>query len=164
MPRSKRAALREARRHRRLDGPFPRKPGHCRNALLFQPQDPHASARRSPRTNRPSSETRRLPESYRRPSQFPRPSRAGGHASRPCRRIPREPIITTLALARDHFARKLIEAVIFRALSRRTRRIFAARGIRTTDYLFGLHQSGNLTEDYVLGVIARLREGVTEIY
>ena len=82
----------------------------------------------------------------------------------PCIRIPREPIITTLALARDHFARKLIEAVIFRALSRRTRRMLAARGIRTTDYLFGLHQSGNLTEDYVLGVIARLREGVTEIY
>jgi predicted glycoside hydrolase/deacetylase ChbG (UPF0249 family) len=82
----------------------------------------------------------------------------------PCIRIPREPIITTLALARDHFARKLIEAVIFRALSRRTRRMFAARGICTTDYLFGLHQSGNLTEDYVLGVIARLREGVTEVY
>jgi hopanoid biosynthesis associated protein HpnK len=82
----------------------------------------------------------------------------------PCIRIPREPILTTLALAHDHFTRKLIEAVIFRALSRRTRRMFAARGIRTTDYLFGLHQSGNLTEDYVLGVIARLREGVTEIY
>ena len=82
----------------------------------------------------------------------------------PCIRIPREPIMTTLALARDHFARKLIEAVIFRALSRRMRRMLAARGIRTTDYLFGLHQSGNLNEDYVLGVIARLREGVTEIY
>ena len=82
----------------------------------------------------------------------------------PCIRIPREPIITTLALARDHFGRKLIEAVIFRALSRRTRRMLAARGICTTDYLFGLHQSGNLTEDYVLGIIARLREGVTEIY
>jgi len=82
----------------------------------------------------------------------------------PCIRIPREPIITTLGLAREHFPRKVIEAVIFRALSRRTRRMLAARRIRTTDYLFGLHQSGNLTEDYVLGVIARLREGVTEIY
>src|SRR5260370_21601410 len=82
----------------------------------------------------------------------------------PCIRIPREPIVITLALARDHLNRKLIEAVIFRALSRRTRRMLPSRGTRTTDYLFGLHQSGNITENYVLCVTARLREGVTDKY
>jgi hopanoid biosynthesis associated protein HpnK len=82
----------------------------------------------------------------------------------PCMRLPREPVFTTLALARDNAPRKLVEAVIFRALSRRCRRMMAARGIRTTDWLFGLHQSGNLSEDYVAGVIARLRPGLTEIY
>lgn len=82
----------------------------------------------------------------------------------PCMRIPRESVFTTLALARDHAPRKLVESVIFRALSRRARRRAAASGIRTTDWLFGLHQSGRLSEEYVLGVIRRLRPGLTEIY
>ncbi len=79
-------------------------------------------------------------------------------------RLPREPVLTTLALARDNAPRKLVEAAIFRALSRRARRKMAARGIKSTDWLFGLHQSGNLSEHYMLGVIARLRPGLTEIY
>jgi hopanoid biosynthesis associated protein HpnK len=82
----------------------------------------------------------------------------------PCIRLPREAVFTTLALARDNAARKIVEAGIFRALSRRARRIAGTRGIRSTDWLFGLHQSGHLTDDYVLGVIARLRPGLTEFY
>jgi hopanoid biosynthesis associated protein HpnK len=82
----------------------------------------------------------------------------------PCIRLPREPVFTTLGLARDNAARKLVEAVIFRALAARTRRRMTARGIKSTDWLFGLHQSGNLSEHYVLGIIARLRAGPTEIY
>jgi hopanoid biosynthesis associated protein HpnK len=82
----------------------------------------------------------------------------------PCLRLPREPVFTTLQLAQDNAARKLVEAVIFRALSRRTRRMMAAHGIRSTDWLYGLHQSGHLTEDYVMGVVGRLRPGLTEIY
>ncbi|HLK86784.1 MAG TPA: hopanoid biosynthesis-associated protein HpnK [Candidatus Binataceae bacterium] len=82
----------------------------------------------------------------------------------PCIRLPREPVFTTLGVARDHAPRKLVEAVIFRTLSRRARRRMTARGIKSNDWLFGLHQSGNLTEHYVLDVIARLRPGVTEIY
>lgn len=82
----------------------------------------------------------------------------------PCIRLPREPVFTTLALARDNAPRKLVEAVIFRALSRRARRKMTARGIKSTDWLFGLHQSGNLSEHYMLDVIARLRPGLTEIY
>jgi hopanoid biosynthesis associated protein HpnK len=79
-------------------------------------------------------------------------------------RLPREPVFTTLGLARDNASRKLVEAVIFRALSARTRRRMVERGIKSTDWLFGLHQSGNLSERYVLGVIARLRAGTTEVY
>jgi hopanoid biosynthesis associated protein HpnK len=82
----------------------------------------------------------------------------------PCVRLPREPVFTTLALARDHAARKVVECVIFRALSRRARRKLHERGIRSTNALFGLHQSGHLTEAYVLGVIARLPPGLTEFY
>jgi len=82
----------------------------------------------------------------------------------PCIRLPHEPVFTTLRLAGDHAPRKMIEAVIFRALSRRTRRMIGLRGIISTDQLFGLHQSGNLSEEYVIGVIKRLRPGLTELY
>jgi hopanoid biosynthesis associated protein HpnK len=82
----------------------------------------------------------------------------------PCIRLPREDAFTTLALARDHMTRKLVESVIFRSLSRRTRRKATSKGIRSTDWLFGLHQSGHVTEEYVTGIISRLRPGSTEIY
>ena len=82
----------------------------------------------------------------------------------PCIRIPSEPIFTTLAISRERLAGKLVEAVIFRILSRRTGRMAAARGIRSTDRLFGLHQTHLFSEKYVLGVIERLPEGLTEIY
>jgi hopanoid biosynthesis associated protein HpnK len=82
----------------------------------------------------------------------------------PCVRLPREAVFTTLAFARDNAARKVVEAGIFRALSRRARRLADSRGIRSSDWLFGLHQSGHLTDAYVLGVIARLRPGLTELY
>lgn len=82
----------------------------------------------------------------------------------PCLRLPRESVMTTLRLQRDHAPRKLIESAIFRTLSRRTRRMMAERGLRSTDALFGLHQSGHLGEDYIVGVIDRLRDGSTELY
>ncbi len=81
-----------------------------------------------------------------------------------CMRLPREQVFTTLALAKDHAVRKVIESVIFRALSRRTRRKLNERSIRSTDSLFGLHQSGHLTQEYILGVIERLPPGLTELY
>ncbi len=82
----------------------------------------------------------------------------------PCIRLPRERVMTTLWLRQDNAARKLVESMIFRTLSRRTRRMMSARGLSSTDTLFGLHQSGHLSEDYVVGVIDRIREGTTELY
>lgn len=82
----------------------------------------------------------------------------------PCLRLPREPVFTTLKLAREHMMRKLVEAAIFRSLSARMRRRMSARGLESTDWLFGLHQSGNLSENYLLAIIDRLRDGLTEIY
>ena len=82
----------------------------------------------------------------------------------PCIRLPREPVQTTLAIARDHAGRKIVESVIFRTLSRRTRRMASRYGIKSTDWLFGLHQTGHVTEDYVLRLIDRLPDGLTEIY
>jgi hopanoid biosynthesis associated protein HpnK len=82
----------------------------------------------------------------------------------PCIRLPRESVMTTLRLRRNNVPSKLIEFVIFRILSRRMRRMMAERGLRSTDALFGLHQSGHLDEDYIVGVIDKLRDGTTELY
>jgi chitin disaccharide deacetylase len=82
----------------------------------------------------------------------------------PYMRLPREPLLTTLALARNNAADKLCEAVIFGLLTLRMRRLMAKGGIQTTGRVFGLHQSGRLNEAYVLGVIERLPLGLTEFY
>ncbi|HYL58226.1 MAG TPA: hopanoid biosynthesis-associated protein HpnK [Candidatus Acidoferrales bacterium] len=82
----------------------------------------------------------------------------------PCIRLPRERVMATLRLRRDHAARKLVESVIFKTLSRRTNRMMRERGLKSTDELFGLHQSGHLSEEYVVGVLERMRDGATEMY
>ena len=82
----------------------------------------------------------------------------------PCIRLPRERVMTTLRLRQDNAMRKLVESVIFRTLSRRTSRMMAERGLTSTDALFGLHQSGHMSENYVVGVIDRIRDGTTELY
>lgn len=83
----------------------------------------------------------------------------------PCLRIPREPVMTTMRLSRDHAARKLAESVIFRTLSARARRLMERRGIKSVDWLFGLHQSGHMTRSYLHGLLALIRENcATELY
>ncbi len=82
----------------------------------------------------------------------------------PCIRLPRERVMTTIRLRRDNVTRKLVESIIFRTLSRRAGRMMAERGLTSTDALFGLHQSGHLNENYVVGVIDRIRDGTTELY
>lgn len=82
----------------------------------------------------------------------------------PCIRLPAEPLFTTLALSRDRLAGKLVETVIFRTLSRRARRMATERGIKSTERLFGLYQTHHITEDYVVGVMDRLPDGLAEIY
>jgi hopanoid biosynthesis associated protein HpnK len=82
----------------------------------------------------------------------------------PCIRLPRERVMTTLWLRQDNAMRKLVESAIFRTLSRRASRMMAERGLTSTDALFGLHQSGHLNEDYVVGVIDCIRDGTTELY
>jgi chitin disaccharide deacetylase len=82
----------------------------------------------------------------------------------PCIRLPAEPVFTSLAISRNRLPGQLIEAIIFRALSRRTRRMAAERGLKSSDRLFGLYQTHHITEDYVVAVMERLPEGLTEIY
>ncbi|MGH9395834.1 MAG: hopanoid biosynthesis-associated protein HpnK [Terriglobia bacterium] len=83
----------------------------------------------------------------------------------PCLRLVLEPVLTTLSFSRDHWLRKLRDHFLFQWLSGRARRRMQERGLLANDCLFGFHQTGNLTESYVLGVLARLPENsTTEFY
>lgn len=80
-------------------------------------------------------------------------------------RLVREPVLTTLSLARDHWARKLRDHLLFQRLSARASRKMRPLGITANEFTFGFHQTGHLTERYVLGILARLPEGsLTEFY
>jgi hopanoid biosynthesis associated protein HpnK len=79
-------------------------------------------------------------------------------------RLPREPLGISLRLDGRYRIRKIVEAVTFRCLTGYAAPRLAAHGIRHPDRMFGLHQSGHVTERYLLGVIEALPAGVTEIY
>lgn len=79
-------------------------------------------------------------------------------------RLPREPWRLSLRLDGRERGRKLLEALIFRNLTRFARPRLAAHGIRHPDQMFGLHQSGHVTEPYLLGVLQHLPAGTTEVY
>jgi chitin disaccharide deacetylase len=76
-------------------------------------------------------------------------------------RLVREPLFASLALARDHPARKLRDHFIFWWLSARARRLMAPHAVSSNDWTFGFHQTGHLSEDYLVGALARLPEGAT---
>jgi len=79
-------------------------------------------------------------------------------------RLPREPLGISLRLDGRERVRKVMEAVTFRALVRWALPRLAAHGMRHPDQMFGLHESGHVTEPYLLGLLASLPPGVTEIY
>jgi len=79
-------------------------------------------------------------------------------------RLPREPLDVSLRLDGRERMRKLAESLTFRRLTAFAAPRLAARGIRHPDQMFGLHQSGHVTEPYLLGVIESLAPGVTELY
>ncbi len=79
-------------------------------------------------------------------------------------RLPREPLDIALRLDPRFALRKRLEGITFRALDSYATPRLAAANIRHTDQLFGLHQSGFMTEHFLLGAITALPPGVTEIY
>jgi chitin disaccharide deacetylase len=79
-------------------------------------------------------------------------------------RLTREPLRPALRFDRRHAARKAREATIFNLLSRFAEGRFARAGIRHPRWMFGLHQTGHVTEAYLLDLQPLLRAGVTEIY
>lgn len=79
-------------------------------------------------------------------------------------RLTREPIWPALRFDGRHVLRKLTEGMIFRVLSRHAARCARRHLVRHPDRLFGLHQSGRLSESYLLWLLPQLGPGVNEIY
>jgi hopanoid biosynthesis associated protein HpnK len=79
-------------------------------------------------------------------------------------RLPREPLLPALRFDRAHLVRKVFEAVSFNGLSRHAEPLLAAARIQHPRRMFGLHQTGHVSEDYVLDVLRDLPDGVSELY
>lgn len=79
-------------------------------------------------------------------------------------RLTREDLATSLSCDPRQQLRKRWESLIFTQLARGAEQKFRASKIAFPDALFGLHQSGNLNERYLLALLPKLRTGVTEIY
>lgn len=79
-------------------------------------------------------------------------------------RLPEDDLRSTLALDRRRLAYKLSHAVIFGALCRYARRRLSEAGIRTADRVYGLLQSGDMNEAFLLGLVPRMRGGLVEWY
>jgi chitin disaccharide deacetylase len=80
-------------------------------------------------------------------------------------RLVREPVFTGLTLARDHALRKVRDHFVFRWLSARARDRMRTLALASNDWTFGFHQTGSLSEKYVLQTLARLPEDtITEFY
>lgn len=79
-------------------------------------------------------------------------------------RSSRDPLLPALRFDRRQAVRKTFEAGVFRALSAHAAPRLRARSIRFPDRVYGLHQTGHITEDYLLRTIAELPDGISEIY
>jgi hopanoid biosynthesis associated protein HpnK len=79
-------------------------------------------------------------------------------------RLPLEPLAPSLAFDRRSLPRKLGEALIFGVVARWARRKLRRAGIGFADRMFGMHQTGHVSEDYLLHLLPRLGPGITELY
>jgi hopanoid biosynthesis associated protein HpnK len=79
-------------------------------------------------------------------------------------RLSRESLADALRFDRAHVGRKLAEGAVFLALAAWAAPRLRAAGIVTADRVFGMHQTGHVSERYLLHVVAGLPPGVSEVY
>jgi hopanoid biosynthesis associated protein HpnK len=79
-------------------------------------------------------------------------------------RLTRDPLVTNLRIALGRYFYRLSHAVIFNRLAARAAGPLQRRGIKHTDLVFGLLQSGHVTEQYFLRLLDSLFPGTFEIY
>ncbi|MSU32278.1 MAG: ChbG/HpnK family deacetylase [Pedosphaera sp.] len=79
-------------------------------------------------------------------------------------RLTRDPIFANLGWARGRYVYRASHALIFNWLSKRAEKSLNYRSINYAQATFGLLQSGQITESYLLKLLAHLTPGVWELY
>jgi len=79
-------------------------------------------------------------------------------------RLPHEPFLASWRAAGEGLPRRLANDVLLRPLLAAHRRRLARAGIARNDYVFGMNDTGAMVRDRMLGFLAQLPDGVSEIY
>lgn len=79
-------------------------------------------------------------------------------------RLPYEELNFTLKLDRTNTILKIIYANIFRWLRKSAEKPLSTSGVQFLDRIYGLLQTGNMSESYLLGLIPQIKTIYNEIY
>ena len=79
-------------------------------------------------------------------------------------RLAHERLSSNLRFDRQRIVGKTLESLIFGSLTTRARPELDRLGIRYASEVKGVLNSGQMTEEYLLGVLADMHDGLTEIY
>jgi len=79
-------------------------------------------------------------------------------------RLPAEELEINLKLDRHRLLTKLVWAVVFGGLRRYGEGLLKSRSIYFADRVYGLLQTGSMTEEYLLGLIPQIKADLVEIY
>ncbi|MEH1890044.1 MAG: hopanoid biosynthesis-associated protein HpnK [Nostoc sp.] len=79
-------------------------------------------------------------------------------------RLPSEELGMNLKLDSRELVTKLVWAAVFGRLRRYGEDLLISHGIKFADKVYGLLQTGNMTEEYLLGLIPQIQADLVEIY
>jgi hopanoid biosynthesis associated protein HpnK len=86
------------------------------------------------------------------------------HYGLPPVRLPLEPFAASFGANGDRFVARMTSWLFYLGQTRHLYRGLTAAGLQSNDHIFGLYDSGTLTEERILRLIAHLPYGVSEIY
>jgi hopanoid biosynthesis associated protein HpnK len=79
-------------------------------------------------------------------------------------RLPSEELGITLRVNRSHLLTKLVWSGVFARLRRYGERLLKSQGISFTEKVYGLLQTGGITEEYLVALIPQIQANLVEIY
>lgn len=79
-------------------------------------------------------------------------------------RLPSEELGLTLRVNRSHLLTKLVWSAVFGRLRRYGEKMLKSQGISFTQRVYGLLQTGGITEEYLLALIPQIQANLVEIY
>jgi len=79
-------------------------------------------------------------------------------------RLPFEPFGASFGANRDRFAARFTGWLFYLGQTRRLRRALIAAGVKSNDHVFGLYDSGAMTEPRLQSLVEHLPPGLSEIY